>query len=305
MSSRVHVLLATYNGVEYLGEQLRSIESQSLPVARVTIRDDGSTDGTPSFLQEWARGRSFVRFLHGPRLGVTNNFFTLLKDSQEDCDYFAFCDQDDVWLPDKMERAVQALRKYPAEEPGLYCSRVEYVNERLSHLGYSRIPKRISFANALVDNIATGCTVVLNSAARELICKKLPVRSALLHDWWSYLTVSALGRVAYDEKPSIKYRQHANNQAGAPPSSGELFKRRIVKFFRRDGNEQLFSNQALEFKRCFGELLSVRDRDILERFLSVRRGLWTRAWYSAAMEVRRQTWIDTAVLRTMILLGRV
>jgi glycosyltransferase involved in cell wall biosynthesis len=305
MSDRVHVLLATYNGVEYLGEQLRSIESQSLPVARVTIRDDGSSDGTQSFSQEWAKGKSYVRFLQGTRLGVTNNFFTLLKDSEEGCNYFAFCDQDDVWLPDKIERAVTVLRKYSAEEPVLYCSRVEYVNEKLGHMGYSRIPNRISFANALVENIATGCTVVLNGAARELICKNLPVRSALLHDWWSYLTVSALGMVVYDEAASIKYRQHARNQEGGTSSSRELFKRRMVRFLQRAGDKQLLSDQAVEFKRCFGELLSTRDRGILGRFLSIRCGLWSRASYTAAMEVRRQTWIDTAVLRAMILLGRV
>jgi glycosyltransferase involved in cell wall biosynthesis len=279
MSDRVHLLLATYNGVQYLDEQLRSIESQSLPVARVTIRDDGSSDGTQSFLQEWAKGKSRVRFLQGPRLGVTNNFFALLKDSEEDCNYFAFCDQDDVWLPDKIERAVSVLRKYSPQEPVLYCSRVEYVNEKLGHLGYSRIPNRIAFSNALVENIATGCTVVVNGAARALICKNLPVQSALLHDWWSYLTVAALGRVVYDEVPSIKYRQHDTNHEGGTSSSRELFKRRMVRFFRRVGNQQLLSDQAVEFKRCFGELLNIRDRGILERFLSVRSGLWTRAAY--------------------------
>jgi glycosyltransferase involved in cell wall biosynthesis len=305
MSSRVNLLLATYNGIDYLPEQLKSIESQSLPVARITVRDDGSTDGTPSFLQKWVLGRPNARLLRGPRLGVTDNFFNLLQNSEDDCSYFAFCDQDDVWMPDKLDRAVKALRDYSDTDPVLYCSRVEYVDESLNHLGYSKIPTRISFANALVENIATGCTVVLNARARDLICKRLPGKGAILHDWWSYLAVSAFGKVVYDETASIKYRQHAKNQEGGTSSSRELFKRRLLRFFQKRDNQQLLSGQALEFNRCLGEILNLQDKDILDRFLSVRRGLSARASYSLAMDVYRQTWIDTTFLRGMIVLGRI
>lgn len=304
MRSQVHVLLATYNGIKYLGDQLKSIESQTLPVAGVTIRDDGSTDGTEAFLQEWAVGRGNVRLYRGPRLGVTNNFFTLLKDSEEDCSYFAFCDQDDVWLPDKIERAVFALRKCVAEEPVLYCSRVECVDESLEHLGYTRIPKRVGFANALVENVCTGCSVVLNRKARDLICERLPNR-ALLHDWWCYLVVSALGKIIFDERPTVRYRQHLSNQVGATTSRVTSVKVRLRRFLRSGKAARPLSDQAAEFRRCFGDLLSARDKETLDRFLSVRSGLWNRASYTAAMDVRRQSWVDTAILRTMILLGRV
>jgi len=89
--------------------------------------------------------------LRGPRLGVANNFFALLGNQDEDSEYFAFCDQDDVWLPEKIERAVLGLREYAVDEPLMYFSRVELVDENLKHLSFSRVPKRIGFTNALVE----------------------------------------------------------------------------------------------------------------------------------------------------------
>jgi glycosyltransferase involved in cell wall biosynthesis len=304
MSSRVNVLLATYNGIEYLGVQLRSIESQSLSADRITIRDDGSTDGTQLLLQQWARDRSNVKLYQGSRLGTTQNFFSLLRDCEEDCEFFAFCDQDDVWFPQKIDWAIQRLTKDISQQPTMYCSRVEYVDEDLQHLGYSRIPRRLDLANALVENIATGCTIVLNRAAKDLICRNFPKR-AMLHDWWCYLVVSALGKVIYDERPTVKYRQHAKNQVGANITLLQSLKGGLQRLFQQKLKDQSPSNQANEFLSCFGEQLSARNREIVSRFLSVRRGLLSRALYATDMDVRRQSRLGTLALRTMILLGKV
>jgi glycosyltransferase involved in cell wall biosynthesis len=304
LKGRVNVLLATYNGSKFLREQLDSIESQTLPVARITVRDDGSTDSTLSLLEEWALGRSRMRLLRGPRLGVTNNFFALLASPDEESDFFAFSDQDDVWLPDKVERAFLALRGYAADDPLLYCSRVEYVDENLKHIGFSKAPKCVGFANALVENIATGCTMVLNRAARNLICERLP-QGALFHDWWCYLAIAALGKIIFDETPTLKYRQHANNQVGATASRLEFFKRRLERFFRQGSGARRRSDQAEEFNRCFGGRLSARHKGILVRFLSVRGSIRERIFYSTAMDVCRQSWLDAALLRALILVGRV
>jgi len=303
LRQRVNVLLPTYNGVRYLHEQLQSIETQTLPVAQITVRDDGSTDGTDVLVREWAEGHANIRWLQGPRLGAVNSFFALLESCGDECDYFAFSDQDDVWLPDKIERAVVSLGRDGTEEPAMYCSRVEYVDESLGHIGYSRIPKKIDFMNALVENVATGCTVVLNRSARNLIRKRVPQKT-LMHDWWCYLVVSAFGRVVFDERPGIKYRQHAGNAIGGTSSRIELFRQGITRFARRPPRVSL-SDQAIEFSRCFGDGLTQQKRRILDRFLTVRGNLWARLCYNAAMDVRRQSWVDTATLRTMILMGRV
>jgi len=255
-------------------------------------------------VQEWAEGCSNVRLLQGPRLGAANSFFTLLDSCGDECDYFAFADQDDVWLPDKIERAVFSLGRHGTEEPAMYCSRVEYVDERLGHIRYSRIPKRVDFANALVENIAIGCTVVLNGSARSLLRRRVPQKT-LMHDWWCYLVVSALGKVVFDERPGIKYRQHAGNVVGGTSSRIELFRRGMTRFVRSSQSSRLLSDQAIEFRRCFGDSLTQQQRRILDHFLMVRGNLWARLCYNATMDVWRQSWIDTATLRTMILLGRV
>jgi hypothetical protein len=184
----------------------------------------------------------------------------------------------------------------------MYCSRVEYVDESLGHIGYSQVPKKVDFANALVENIVTGCTVVLNRSARNLLRKRLPEKT-LMHDWWYYLVVSALGKVIFDERPSIKYRQHAGNVVGGTSSRIELFKRGMARFVRSSPGDRLLSDQAIEFRRCFGDCLAPQESRILDRFLMVRGNLWTRLRYNARMEVGRQSWIDTATLRTKILMG--
>lgn len=303
MAERVNVLLTTHNGAKFLRNQLESIDAQSWPEIRVTVRDDGSTDGTDELLEEWARGKHHVTLLRGTRLGVTRNFFTLLASSDDDSEYFAFSDQDDVWLPTKVERAVEALRVCRTDEPAMYCTRLEFVDENLGHLGYSSVPRRLGFANAVVENIATGCTLVLNRCARQLVCERLPEK-ALIHDWWCYLVLSAFGKVIYDGRPSIRYRQHASNLTGGTPSTLELFGRRFLRFLRYEKGRPLVSGQAAEFKRCFGDLLSVSDKETLDRFLSVRGKLGDRIFYSAVMDVWRQSWMDTVILRAMILLGR-
>jgi len=255
-------------------------------------------------VQEWAESCPNVHRLQGPRLGAANSFFTLLDGCGDECDYFAFADQDDVWLPDKIERAVFSLGRHGTEEPMMYCSRAEYVDESLGHIGYSRIPKRVDFTNALVENIAIGCTVVLNRSARNLLRRRVP-QKALMHDWWCYLVVSALGTVVFDERPGIKYRQHAGNAVGGTSSRVELLRQGITRFVRSSPSARLLSGQAMEFRRCFGDSLTQQKRRILDRFLTVRGNLWARLYYNATMDVWRQSWIDTATLRTMILMGRV
>jgi glycosyltransferase involved in cell wall biosynthesis len=302
---QVNVLLSTFNGARYLREQLRSIAAQTLPAARITIRDDGSTDESDVLVREWAEGFPNVRRMNGARLGATNSFFTLLENCGDECEYFAFADQDDVWLPGKLERAVASLGRLDAEKPAMYCSRAEYVDGCLRHLGYSRIPKSVDFTNALVENIAIGCTVVLNRSARNLLLTGIPQKT-LMHDWWCYLVVSAFGKVVFDEHADIKYRQHAGNVVGGTSSRTELIKQGITRFVtRKSVNARLLSEQALEFRRCFGDSLPPPKRRILEHFLTVRGNLWARLRYNATMEVWRQSRIDTATLRTMILMGRV
>jgi len=216
---RTVILMATYNGAAHLGEQLRSLREQTDTNWILVTRDDHSTDGTADILARFASAcepGKVVIIPNGPeRLVFLANFMTLLAHAPIGARY-AFCDQDDVWLPNKLMRAVKAFRGYPNHVPVLYCSRQVIVDETLARLDLSPdVPRPPSLSNALVQNIATGNTILINEAARrDILATPAPANS--FHDWWSYLVVTAVGgAVIFDRRPSILYRQHGLNAVGA------------------------------------------------------------------------------------------
>jgi glycosyltransferase involved in cell wall biosynthesis len=218
----VHILLATYNGAKYLQEQLDSIAEQTYSSWTLTVSDDGSQDGTLEIVRAFAASQPAHRIvvLNGPRSGSTANFFHLLHQVQETTteDFFAFCDQDDVWLQDKLERAVtRLLASSPMDgQPLLYCGRTQLVNAQLAPIGLSELPRRsIHFRNALLQNVASGNTMVFNGSLLQLL-RRVPAANSVWHDWTAYQVVTACGgTVIYDSEPTLLYRQHPTNVIGA------------------------------------------------------------------------------------------
>jgi hypothetical protein len=186
----------------------------------------------------------------------------------------------------------------------MYCSAVTLVDEKLHPIGYSRHPKRsLSFQNALVENIATGCTIVMNRALRELLLLGTP-ENAGMHDSWTYLVASAFGKVVYDDQPSIAYRQHSGNLIGAPSGSMARWIRRIRRFIHGGGFPGR-TWQAEDFRKIYGTLLPPEKRAILNRFLDDRRTFGGRLRYAVSGEVYRQSRVDDAILRLLVILNRV
>jgi hypothetical protein len=219
MRGKTCILLSVHNGATFLREQLDSLAAQSDPGWILLWRDDGSSDGSAEVVERFAAeaGAGRVRHLPEPtgRLGVAGSFLALLRAAPEDAARVAFCDQDDVWLPDKLARAAAALAAVPPGTPGLYCARQVLVDWRLRRIGLSPdAPRGAVLGNALVQNIATGCTVVLNRAARTQVLA-VPPPAGTLHDWWAYLVVAATGgQVIFDAAPAVLYRQHGGNAVG-------------------------------------------------------------------------------------------
>ncbi len=224
----VAVLLGVFNGGAYLREQIDSLGRQTHPRIDIWASDDGSTDNSPTILREsagaWRKGSFEV--LRGPGSGFAENFRSLLIDPSIQADYFAFCDQDDIWNDDKLAAAIAWLATQ-ADRPALYCSRTQLIDDEGRHIGLSpRFARKPSFRNALVQSIAGGNTMVMNRAARELVAQASRRTSFISHDWWCYLVVSgAGGAVHHSPHPRILYRQHCANLVGANNSVRARFAR--------------------------------------------------------------------------------
>lgn len=305
MSGRLTILMSTYNGLPWLDEQLDSIARQTWPDVRLRIRDDGSTDGTPTRLRAFAHtSRLSDGVVFGKNVGVFNSFMALLADAGDDSGYYAFCDQDDVWLPDKCERAIGLLQTVATDTPAMVCSRLRFTDADLNPTGWSPIPTETGFHNALVQNQATGCTIVMNASARRTILKSVP-DWALMHDWWCYLVVSAFGTVIFDPEPGVLYRKHGTNVTPAAPHWVAEFGNRLKRYWTDQGIVKRVTDQAREFRSRHGHALPPEKAHMLDGFLAARRLSWFgRFRYALRSPLRRNTPIDTWLMRVLITIGR-
>jgi len=223
------ILMCVYNGQKYLRQQLESIQSQSENNWRVHISDDGSGDQSLQIIKDFQsrtdRQKTYVR--NGPGLGFSRNFLSLLTDPKVCARYYALCDQDDIWESEKLSAAKYFFLKHDPDTPALYCGRTLYVDENNQTIGLSSRPTRpLSFRNALVQNIASGNTMVLNEPARQLLVKCGDALDVYAHDWLVYMLVCGVGgRVFYDTKPYVRYRQHGENLIGMNSKFKDKIKR--------------------------------------------------------------------------------
>ena len=216
----IDVLLASYNGEKYIAEQIDSILNQTFQDFRLLIRDDGSTDSTPAIIEEYARkypGK--IEVVHDNKGGgnFCRNFFALLEHAR--ADYVMFCDQDDVWLPRKLEIMLESMKQTEHENPDkavlVFCGK-DIVDENLQSIdGLSGIniqSERYSLRQLLIVNCISGCTEMLNGE----LCRKLGGYSEAIdfHDWWVGLCAASVGVIRQVPEALVKYRQHSNNVVG-------------------------------------------------------------------------------------------
>ncbi len=293
---KVQILLSTYNGEEYIREQLDSILAQTYPDVDILIRDDGSSDDTFVILKEYEEMHSNIRAYQGENIGVNQSFFELLKKSNKEAAYIGFCDQDDYWLPEKIEKAVEQLKRLKG--PALYCSAKTLVDENLEVLKNQQNPHvNPGFGNAVIESICSGCTTLMNRDLTEIIVKRLP-KDVIHHDWWCYMAATYLGSMYYDENSYIYYRQHRGNEVGASGSAFAQIKAKARDLKKRRGD---LKKQLSDFKHFYH---SAAEKDALvdailkaEKFPNRFTILFDKRWY-------RQSGLDNWVVRVLFLIGR-
>jgi glycosyltransferase involved in cell wall biosynthesis len=275
----IEILLATYNGAPWLGAQLDSIAAQTWGDWTVTARDDGSSDRTLDVLHAWgARHPGRLRVLDDGRgrLGAAGSFSALLEASS--ASRVAFCDQDDVWMKDRLQVAAEALGSLESAHdpatPLLVHSDLAVVDAGLRPLAsslwqYHHLePQDAStLRRLLVRNVVTGSTALLNRPLADL-CGPIPAEAAM-HDWWVALVAAALGKVTHIAAPTVLYRQHDANRIGVAGvgmrSSLRVLARagRVARYYRRT------RAQARAFLERYAQRLSDADRATLEAYCAL------------------------------------
>ena len=227
----VTVLLATYNGERYLEEQLDSLLAQENILLKILVRDDGSKDNTRNILNEYAHRHSNIKVLLGDNCGAEESFNRLCKYALQayHSDYYAFCDQDDIWDKDKLSIAVNSLKGYSHSVPALYFSNLLMVDENLTPLGmmYKNGEVKLSKQMALTQIFTYGCTCVFNQKALEIYC--LCDNNLVHHDNWIYVLCKLLGHVVYDRESHLRYRQHPRNLSEHKTSGLSKVNKRIMQ----------------------------------------------------------------------------
>ncbi|MFA6310833.1 MAG: glycosyltransferase family 2 protein [Sterolibacterium sp.] len=284
VDSTVAILLCSMHGQHFIAEQLESIAAQTHRHWTVWVSDDGSQDDTHKIVSEYLGkwGNSRISIQSGPTQGYAANFLSLTRREGIQARYYAFADQDDIWEPDKLARAIARLNEVPVDIPAMYCSRTRLIDEQGREIGFSPlIRKQPSFANALVQNIGGGNTLVFNEATRSLLRLFGEGVSIVAHDWLAYQLVTGCGgRVFYDPYPSVRYRQHLNNQVGSNVRWSDKISRLrqlLTGRFRRwnDINvEALHSLRARltpENQKILEEFRNARNRPLIPRLVGLKR----------------------------------
>lgn len=319
----VDILLATYNGAKYLPEQLASLEAQTHADWRLIVRDDGSGDGSLGLVRDWAAetGRDLIVLEDSDtRLGPAQSFGRLL--ARSDAPYFAFCDQDDVWRENKIERLLEEIRSmeadFGANAPLLVHCDLAIVDANLdftgsyfwgqAHISSSSIAKmdvdKRTRRGLLLQNVVTGCALLGNSELRRR-ATPLP-RDVHVHDWWVALISAHFGAIRGVSEPLVEYRQHGANTIGAKAWDAMPMVRRFLADPVRSFEMAFLllaklQRQAQCFHDGFADRLEESDRKAILEFATLRQqGLLKRKTFMIRHGVYPQAWLRRLVLFCLI-----
>lgn len=293
--------MSTYNGYNYLPEQIESLIHQNDITPTILVRDDGSDKDTVGMLIYY-RDRGYLELIQGNNVGWRRSFMELIYSSPE-ADFYAFCDQDDIWKPDKLKVALEKLQKMPSGQPNLYCSNLRYYKNGKDLGLVKKIEPQLSLQLSLMRSLAAGCTMVFNKELRDAIKNHRPVK-VTAHDFWTYQVASLLGNVYYDMDSYILYRQHDNNQIGASLSRTSIWKKRY-----ESAKKHFFNNDrqyaAKELLRLYGNLISAEKKAAVEKVAYYDNNIKSRLSLFFDSSFTMGSFANDFWLRIKILFGKI
>lgn len=311
--SEVVILMATYNGANYLPVQLDSIVQQTFSDWTLLISDDGSSDGTQDILNDYATHypEKIVLLKKDKATGSAKNNFIFLTAYAQEYSYIMYCDQDDYWKPNKIQLTLEKMKKLEAANKKVPClvhTDLEVVDEELnllnkSFMEYSGLnPKRCRLNQLLIQNNVTGCTMMINHALWSLAARTVNADQVLMHDWWFALIAAACGKIGFMPCATIQYRQHRDNSVGAKNGHGA----RMVVSGIKKGNEnrhrlKASMVQAGVLLQTFSDCLTEPQKTLIQVYADgVQKGKWYRVkisfqygiWKNSFIKRIAQIWYD-------------
>ena len=297
MTPTVNVLISTYNGERYIREQIDSVLRQTYENVVIYVRDDGSTDKTIDILKNYEENHNIILSL-GNNIGYGKSFLSLLQQADKG-DYWAFCDQDDVWEDDKLEHALQCMRGTNDSGPVLYVHDYWLTDENLNPVEvYHNKVKGFDFGMSITQCVHMGFSTVFNSGFRELMLKG-NIDNIPTHDWWAELIAMEFATVYEDDYIGAWHRRLDNSVSGMDIVNRIKWLGRALK-----GNSEILSITG-EFERVFADDMDINDLNILRLFVSEKYSL-IKAIKKAFYSKRWRTSLSSeCVVRLLMLVGKI
>ena len=298
----VLILLAAYNGKDFIRDMIDSVLAQDYQNLCLIVSDDCSTDGTAEILGQYAVDypEKVQHYCSGMRFGCAQKHFMHLLSRFHDAPYIMFCDQDDIWYSNKVSKTLELMQciEMDRKTPALVHTDLRVVDRNLNELAPSFCAnsaidgRRLSFNHLLVQNVVTGCTVMINQTLARLAVRTSDTQDMLMHDWWLALLASACGNCAFLPEATIDYRQHGGNSVGARNvhSIRYLMTRLRSSSMRRSINYAALQAQA--FLNVYRDLLDEDQIDLLNVFISTReKNVFFRDWIYMKHGLLKNGWI--------------
>lgn len=302
-SKKIVVLLSTYNGEQYLEEQLESILRQKTEhQVDLLIRDDGSFDGTIKILKSYEEKYApRIRILYEENIGYIKSFFELIQKA-EGYDYYALSDQDDVWLENKIETAVARCEACAYEGPLLYGSSSFLVNDQLEIMGETQKDlKGVTWDNLLIQNFFPGHTQVFNDALCRILKDNIDCSKIYVHDFWITYMAFLFGKAIFDNQSHTLYRQHGTNTVGFGRNRLEWIRERVKRVGNSDNKK--IAEQIQYFYEKYQTVMDDELKDKIELFVSSQTSFFRRFIYICKTPLYRQRNFETFLFKILYLLG--